>query len=253
MNGDKELEEHPATLDSLSAYSLVTVTKSDKKITVYQGAKEMASFDTVGTFDTSSILFSNKPVMINGSGMLDYKLCMFAMYKKAATPEDLAALVAHVDTRRVAMHDSYVAVWAENAAAKKNDVCPLKDQSVCLKSCDVVKNWSNTMDVMQSTTPECKTQINAYCIANSATDPFCECWGTPGKKECDIVKSFFANDLAPKAACPTCATPGPATGGPADLKKYYSDAMTSSGGGTMNTDPGFSLAKVNDVYGVSGK
>lgn len=254
QSGVGDMVENVVPVDSLSGQNMFAVTKNSGKITVYQGSQQKGSFDV----ENQNILFSNKPARINGGGTLDMRLCVFALFKKAAQPEELGAILSHIEKRRVEMHDTYIEMWKNAESLQKKAKCPIQDDGICKNACSLVSDWGDTVTVMKNASPECKTQISGYCANNSGTDPFCECWApsNDGKSECGFVKSFFSNDLTPKQSCPTmsCDTnisQAKGTGsGVHNLSKYYSGVVFNSGG-TQNNEPSpLNIAKVDNVFGV---
>lgn len=143
---------------------------------------------------------SNKEIVLNTESDLDISIFSLAIFNQAIN--DKMYIINHFiteiaktqsDFRNMASAFFYSQTIKEEVLA-----CPY-DKITC-QACSNITDFSDTQNIINIATDDCKKQINNYCKLNTKSKG-CECWAEENKSSsCKIFRSIFDSDELCKLA-----------------------------------------------------
>lgn len=142
-----------------------------------------------------SVIYSNKPCVINSSMNWDARLVLAALYRTELTEGGLKALDDYVVNQRTKMSAAYQELEQEREAAEKKRRCLFDDKTICSNECANVTDWTNILAVGRDASVTCRQRILDHCAQNFDSNA-CACLRETDSSDmkCSAIRAFFENN-----------------------------------------------------------
>lgn len=145
------------------------------------------------------IMFSNKPVLINGNKNLSAKLYSVAIYNRALNTDQSVALFNHykieVNRSNRVIKEFVTKIQELKGQIANSRACPY-NEAICTE-CVGIDDWTNMQEIITNASQGCLNAIHQFCSQNP-TNKLCACWNSKNvvsrTTQCQNYVSIFSSE-----------------------------------------------------------